>query len=128
VSGMTEGLALAIVRAAIDEGRAAELIDCLFDGGSATVDADDHLVLAPAEALAAMVGTPGLLSEDELLAMEQLGTVAGTIRRIIGTGSQAGYDWGEAADKIHQLQAMVMAQAAARAYPDQFRPLGGWPA
>ena len=68
-----------------------------------------------------------LLTPDEFEAMDLLGKAAGVIRRIIGDGNQAVYDWGEAADKIHQLQSMVMAQAAARAYPERFRPLGGWP-
>lgn len=31
-------MARAIVKAAIDEGREAQLIDCLLDGGSATID------------------------------------------------------------------------------------------
>lgn len=35
-------------------------------------------------------------------------------------------DLAEVADKIHQLQDMVLANAAARAYPDMYRPLGGW--
>jgi hypothetical protein len=43
-------LAVAILRAAIHEGRAGELLDCLFAGGSCTVDAG-RLVLATAEQL-----------------------------------------------------------------------------
>ncbi len=49
---MPEPLARAILRAAINEGRAAELLDCLFDGGSATVDAvTGQLVLASSDIL-----------------------------------------------------------------------------
>jgi len=36
---MNEAMARRILLAAIDENRCAELMDCLFDGGSATVDA-----------------------------------------------------------------------------------------
>lgn len=69
--------------------------------------------------------THELLNKDELEALDLLATVAGKIRRIIGDGPHAAGDWAEAADKIHQLQAVIMAQAATRAYPDLFRALGG---
>jgi len=35
-----------------------------------------------------------------------------------------GHDWTEAAQRIHGLQHMVMAQAAARAFPHLYRELG----
>ena len=42
-----------ILRAAISEGREGELMECLFDGGTATVDAQTRkLVLIPASAMA----------------------------------------------------------------------------
>lgn len=80
-----------------------------------------------------------LLSAQELAALETLSTFANQLREVIG-GSGFGYgsrdlydgdqfigasDWREAVDKIHQLQAMVMSNAAARAYPKEFRVLGG---
>lgn len=47
-----ELMARAILQQAITEGRAAEFIECLFDGGSATVDAKTgKLVLASADML-----------------------------------------------------------------------------
>ena len=67
-----------------------------------------------------------LLTPDEIEAIDLLAQAANKIRGIIGGGDQADFDWAEAADKIHQLQQMVMAQAASRAYPDKLRPLGGW--
>lgn len=67
----------------------------------------------------------GLLNEAELEAVQTIGKFAGQMRRLIGDGPQAEADWAEAADKIHQLQTMILAQAAARAYPELFRPLGG---
>jgi len=46
-----ESLAVAIFTAAINEGRAAELLLALFEGGSATVDMYTRkLVIAPASA------------------------------------------------------------------------------
>lgn len=48
---MTEYEARRIFDAAIREGRCAELLNVLFDGGSATVDDDDHLVMLPADLL-----------------------------------------------------------------------------
>lgn len=68
-----------------------------------------------------------LLTPTEFEAMDLLGKAANAVRRVIGDGDQAEHDWSEAADKIHQLQTTVMAQAASRAYPEKYRPLGGWP-
>lgn len=65
-----------------------------------------------------------LLTSDEMVALQHLTDAARTIRRIIGEGPQAIHDWAEAASRIHDLQHLVMAQAAARAYPGAFRLLG----
>lgn len=65
-----------------------------------------------------------LLTDDERDALDATGELAGLIRQVIGDGPQAGNDWREAAGYIHGLQHLVMAQAAARAYPGQFRLLG----
>ena len=52
-----EYLARAIFQAAINEERCAELMDCLFDNGSATVDAKTgKLVLASEDMLRQMMG------------------------------------------------------------------------
>lgn len=64
------------------------------------------------------------LTADEHEAVYLLGQAAGVIRRIIGDGPTAAHDWVEAAGRIHDLQHMVMSQAAARAYPDMYRLLG----
>lgn len=51
-----ELVARRILGAAIAEDRCAELLNCLFDGGSATVDAaTGNLVLVTADQLAALV-------------------------------------------------------------------------
>lgn len=65
-----------------------------------------------------------LLTGDERKAIRLLGEVAGQFRVIIGDCELGAADWAEVVDKVHQLQAMVMSQAAARAYPDEYRLLG----
>jgi hypothetical protein len=65
------------------------------------------------------------LTELEHEAMDMTGALAGLIRRIIGDGPTAAADWGEAAIRIHSVQQFILAQAAARAYPDRYRLLGG---
>jgi hypothetical protein len=45
-------LAARILQAALDEDRADELLECLFDGGGCTVDPYGKLVLVSADALA----------------------------------------------------------------------------
>lgn len=73
--------------------------------------------------------TAAHLSLAELRALDLLGEAATAIREVIGDGPNAAAAWREAADKVHQLQAMVMSQAAARACPGRFRLLGeSWPA
>lgn len=44
-------MARRILHAALDEQRAAELLQCLFNNGSATVDPDGKLVLATIDVL-----------------------------------------------------------------------------
>lgn len=46
-----------IFQAALDQGTAGELLSCLYDGGSATVDHAGRLVLVSASLLAQMGGT-----------------------------------------------------------------------
>lgn len=60
------------------------------------------------------------LTADELDAMDHLSAFVRAIRSTVGDG----HDGHELVDKVHQLQAMVMSQAAGRAYPERFRLLG----
>jgi hypothetical protein len=66
-----------------------------------------------------------LLTAEELELMDVLCDAANRFRRILGASRTTEGDWAEIADKIHQLQTMVMAQAAGRRYPELFRLLGG---
>lgn len=45
-----------IFRIALEDRRCGELLECLFDGGSATVDTHGRLILASAAALASLRG------------------------------------------------------------------------
>lgn len=62
-----------------------------------------------------------LLTPMERDCLTHIRRAAGLFRKICG--GQSG-DWVEAAAHIHALQQMVMSQAAARAYPAEFRLLG----
>ena len=52
---LPESLARAILQAALNEDRAAELLECLFEGGSATVDRSGKLILASGSQLAGLM-------------------------------------------------------------------------
>lgn len=64
-----------------------------------------------------------LLTDAERKALALTGELANLVGREIITGPQRA-DWNEFALRIHAVQHMIMAQAAARAYPDEFRLLG----
>jgi DnaJ-class molecular chaperone len=65
-----------------------------------------------------------LLTDLERLTIDALGNVWNALCSIVGNdGSRLG-DLGEAVVHIHALQHMIMAQAAARAYPNEYRQLG----
>lgn len=66
-----------------------------------------------------------LLTEDEREALRLSGDLANRCARIIGDGPSAAADWAEMAAHLHVIQRTIMSQAAARAYPDQMRLLGG---
>lgn len=58
MSGITEDFARSLLQQAIREGRAAELLTTLFEGGSATLDAmSGRLVLASPSILEQLMGS-----------------------------------------------------------------------
>lgn len=66
------------------------------------------------------------MDQDELLAVELAGDLFTMITsKIIGDGPTRSADIAELAIHIHAVQNMVLANCAARAYPGQFRSLGG---
>lgn len=70
------------------------------------------------------VSEPELLTPLERKVIQHLGLIWNDLCHIVGPGATREYDLDEAVVHIHALQHMVMAQAAARAYPAEFRLLG----
>jgi len=65
------------------------------------------------------------LTKDELHALDLTAQLANAFGRIVGDGRTRQADLHEAVQHIHALQHAIMSQAAARAYPERFRLLGG---
>lgn len=66
-----------------------------------------------------------LLTDHERATIQKLGDLWGDICGIVGDGGTRDHDLAEAIVHLHALQQFIMSQAAGRAYPDQFRLLGG---
>lgn len=66
-----------------------------------------------------------LLSDDEHRAVELAGELWNLLSRVVDDGPTRDADLRELIAHVHAIQHTVMAQAAARAYPDTYRPLGG---
>lgn len=66
------------------------------------------------------------LTKDEHLAIDQAARLAETLARVVfdGAGRTTTTDLNELLGHIHVIQHAVMAQAAARAYPEVYRLLG----
>jgi hypothetical protein len=68
------------------------------------------------------------LTPAEHRAMDLTVELRNVIRNeIITEGAGARQDRAELAADIHRIQHRILRQAAARAYPDRYRLLGGWP-
>lgn len=65
-----------------------------------------------------------LLTDAEHEAVAVAGRLAELIADIVADGPSAQGDITEAVHHIHAVQRMILAQAAARAYPDRYRLLG----
>ncbi|MER6830902.1 hypothetical protein ABT352_33250 [Streptosporangium sp. NPDC000563] len=68
------------------------------------------------------MSTPLTGRELEVLALT--GRLAEELAAIVGNGPARAQDLNELLVHVHAIQHAVMAQAAARAYPEQFRLLG----
>ena len=66
-----------------------------------------------------------MLTPDEHRAVELGGDLWNLLSRIVGDGLSRDGDLLELATHIHAIQQAVMSNAAARAYPELYRPLGG---
>lgn len=56
---MTEQVAVNLFMTAITKRRAAELLTCLFEGGTGTVNPEGELILIPGDALSAWAEQQG---------------------------------------------------------------------
>lgn len=65
-----------------------------------------------------------LLTEEEQAVVNALGQCWNRICRIVGNGPTRSADLNEVVFHVHALQNFVMAQAAARAYPNTYRLAG----
>jgi hypothetical protein len=67
------------------------------------------------------------LTASEHHALDLTRQLANAMAGIAASGSELRADWSEFTTHLHAIQHMIMSQAAARAYPDQYRLLGaGW--
>lgn len=67
-----------------------------------------------------------LLTADEMKALDLLTEFSILVRiKVIGDAETGHGDRREFVAHVHALQASIMSNAAARAYPDRFRTLGG---
>lgn len=69
-----------------------------------------------------------LLTPDEHRAMDMTAELWNLLaQKVVGRGSARDGDMAELASDVHRIQERILAQAAARAFPDRYRLLGGWP-
>lgn len=66
----------------------------------------------------------GLLSKTERQALEVSGALASLLAKVVDHGETRPEDLNELLGHIHCIQHAIMAQAAARAYPQDYRRLG----
>ena len=65
-----------------------------------------------------------LLTEKERAAIQRAGELYQLLEEIVAVDRNRWHDLAELAAHVHAIQHAVMAQAAARAYPDLYRLLG----
>lgn len=65
------------------------------------------------------------LTEDEHQAMQLTADLWNLLNQIVGQGRSRAGDLAEICHNVHAIQHVILAQAAARAYPDRYRLLGG---
>lgn len=112
-------MATAIFRKALADDRCGEVMECLFDGGSVTIDiVTGELVLVSAAALAQMAG-----SEDDTTEVELLDEYVAVMRKIHTTLGDA-YGHAEAPYEPQALAALALAKEALDWVDDPAEPIG----
>lgn len=85
----------------------------------------EHLMSLPDPQLVTFAEQGELLTSEEHQAMQLTADLWNLLNRIVGQGRSRAGDLGEICTHIHNLQHAILAQAAARAYPERYRLLGG---
>lgn len=85
-------------------------------------DYSEHLRRQAAEPTDEQGGS--LLTGDEHRAVQQAADLWNTLNTVVAAGDTRQADLIELSHHIHAIQNAVLAQAAARAHPDLYRPLG----
>ena len=65
------------------------------------------------------------VTPDEERAMALTAELTGALRLIVGAGRTRESDLAEVLGHVHVIQAYIMSQGTARAFPDRYRELGG---
>ena len=71
-----------------------------------------------------MANTTPSLTDDERACVKEAGALWNRLCQIVGSGPTRNADLGEMIIHIHAIQQFVMAQAAGRAFPAEFRLAG----
>lgn len=71
------------------------------------------------------IRSPAVLTDAERRALAVTAEVTNLMNEVIGDGPARDADLAEVVIHVHGIQHMIMAQAAARAYPEDYRLLGG---
>lgn len=88
------------------------------------IDEDTPIVFA--DKIPDVVTAPAAeLTMTEQHLLELLGKVHNEFTYVVGRGPSRMQDLTEVCNHVHALQNMVLAQTAARAYPDRYRLMGG---
>jgi hypothetical protein len=107
----------------LDEAAVEELAEPFLDQ-FATPWAKIHAALIERAAVGTLAPRQDLMTQDEHKAMAITADLWNLLCRIVGQGRTRSADLGEACNHIHAIQHTILAQAAARAYPDRYRLLG----
>jgi hypothetical protein len=74
-----------------------------------------------------VLGVPFGFTDEEHQALELTARLWRALEAIVSVGRSRTGDLAELAGHVHAIQNAVLAQAAARAFPNLYRPLGGDP-
>jgi hypothetical protein len=121
VGGVQHEVRLDMVRGGLNDGEGALTLDNL----ELLMRADPAETPPPRDPRTGQAVAAEPLTPEEKEVVFALGRLWGDFCALTSDGPTRDEDLREAMHHFHALQRMVGAQAAARAYPEAFRPLGG---